>query len=193
MKVPTLPIPKYKPENFDTAEELIARAKEIAVRQHECQYRKYTGEPYITHPAAVAQIVQTLPHTPEMVAAAWLHDVVEDTDMGLPMVEYIFGPKVAAIVGGLTKQGKKQPIAIQAVWLSKEHRDIKTIKLADIYHNISNLVDVAPRDYALKYLTEKQQLIAHMWDNEQPLWPVIMKHIIKCYEVLQEEKHDELS
>ncbi len=141
----------------------------------------------------MAQIVQTLPHTPEMVAAAWLHDVVEDTDMGLPMVEFIFGPKVATLVEGLTKLGVKNSIAIQAAWFAAAHRDVKTVKLADIYHNISNLVEVAPRDYALKYLTEKQQLIAHMWDNEQPLWPVRMKHIIKCYEVLQEEKHDELS
>ncbi len=43
MKVPTLPMLKYKPENFDTAEELIARAKEIAVRQHECRYQEIHG------------------------------------------------------------------------------------------------------------------------------------------------------
>lgn len=190
MKVPTLPMLKYKPENFDTAEELIARAKEIAVRQHECQYRKYTGEPYITHPAAVAQIVQTLPHTPEMVAAAWLHDVVEDTDMGLPMVEFIFGPKVATLVEGLTKLGVKNSIAIQAAWFAAAHRDVKTVKLADIYHNISNLLEVAPPEYARKYLRDKMLILGSLWGDDQPLWIAVMKHIHTCLEALKEKTHE---
>lgn len=54
------------------------------------QVRKYTGEPYINHPAEVVQIVRSVQHTPDMIAAAWLHDVVEDTAVTLEDIEQHF-------------------------------------------------------------------------------------------------------
>lgn len=58
-----------------------SRAKEFATRYHASidQRRKYTNEPYISHPAAVVELVRSVPHTEAMLCAAWLHDVVEDT------------------------------------------------------------------------------------------------------------------
>lgn len=55
------------------------RAKDFATRYHASidQRRKYTGEPYITHPAAVVELVRSVPHTEAMICAAWLHDTVE--------------------------------------------------------------------------------------------------------------------
>lgn len=58
--------------------ELELKAKEFATRAHTGQLRKYTGTPYIEHPEAVVELVRSVEHTEEMLAAAWLHDVVED-------------------------------------------------------------------------------------------------------------------
>jgi (p)ppGpp synthase/HD superfamily hydrolase len=53
--------------------------------------RKYTGEPYIAHLVAVAELLRSVPHTEAMICAAWLHDVVEDTPATLDDVERVFG------------------------------------------------------------------------------------------------------
>jgi len=62
--------------------DLELKAKAFATKCHEDikQVRKYTGEPYINHPAAVVEIVRSVPHTEAMLCAAWLHDTVEDTN-----------------------------------------------------------------------------------------------------------------
>ncbi len=59
----------------------IASAEEWATELHEGQFRKYTSEPYIVHPRAVARLVADHGGSPDMVAAAWLHDVVEDCNV----------------------------------------------------------------------------------------------------------------
>ena len=61
------------------AHPLVIKADTFADLSHSGQVRKYTGEPYIVHPREVATLVSTVAHTPEMLAAALLHDVVEDT------------------------------------------------------------------------------------------------------------------
>ena len=60
---------------------LEAAARVFATTHHAAigQVRKYTGEPYINHPASVVELVRSVPHTEVMLAAAWLHDTVEDT------------------------------------------------------------------------------------------------------------------
>ena len=60
------------------------------------QVRKYTGERYIQHPCAVVNLVLSVPHTEEMIAAAWLHDVVEDTEASLADIGEELGSVVAA-------------------------------------------------------------------------------------------------
>lgn len=84
--------------------ELEARAHAFATDAHGDidQRRKYTGEPYIVHPIAVAELVRSVPHTPEMIAAALLHDVVEDTPVTIEGIETEFGARVAELVGWLT-------------------------------------------------------------------------------------------
>ena len=61
--------------------EIVEKAIKYATEAHGDQKRKYTGEPYITHPIAVMEIVKTVAHTKEMLAAAVLHDVIEDTNL----------------------------------------------------------------------------------------------------------------
>ena len=81
-----------------------SRALSFATAAHASidQRRKYTGEPYIVHPVAVAEIVRSVPHTPEMIAAAYLHDVVEDTPVTIAEIESEFGSTISGLVGWLT-------------------------------------------------------------------------------------------
>ena len=63
--------------------DIVDRARLFATAAHEAagNVRKYTFEPYIVHPAEFVEILKGVPHTDEMLAAAWLHDVVEDTEV----------------------------------------------------------------------------------------------------------------
>ena len=75
--------------------EIVQRAFEFATRAHEGQVRKYTGVPYIVHPSEVMGIVSTVEHDDAMLAAALLHDVVEDTDHTVDDIRAEFGDDVA--------------------------------------------------------------------------------------------------
>jgi len=120
---------------------LIERAYTAAERAHSGQKRK-SGEPYITHPVAVAQILADLGIGPKTLAAALLHDTVEDTEYTLEMVRRDFGDEVAMLVDGVTKLDKlKYGDSAQAETVRKMvvamSRDIRVlvIKLADRLHN----------------------------------------------------------
>lgn len=83
---------------------LAERARRYATKAHGAidQRRKYTNAPYIVHPQAVMEIVSSVPHSEEMLAAAWLHDTVEDTPTTLADIESHFGLRVASLVAMLT-------------------------------------------------------------------------------------------
>ncbi len=119
----------------------ITRAYQTASKAHEGQVRK-SGEPYITHPLAVAMILAELGLTPPTLAAALLHDTVEDTEYGLEALRTDFGDEIAMLVDGVTKLDKvTYGQAAQAETLRKMviamARDIRVllIKLADRLHN----------------------------------------------------------
>ena len=82
--------------------QVIEKAYLLALKQHDGQLRK-SGEPYIIHPLSVARIVTELGMDTQSVAAALLHDVVEDTDTTQDEVERGFGKEIAALIDGLTK------------------------------------------------------------------------------------------
>ena len=85
--------------------EKIKKAYEIARDAHNGQKRR-SGEPYIMHPVAVAEILLELGMDNECIIAALLHDVVEDTKLSLDFIEETFGGEVALLVDGVTKLGK---------------------------------------------------------------------------------------
>ncbi len=94
-----------------TGMDLVHKAQVFAIAAHSAvgQRRKYTNEPYFVHPAEVARIVAEVPgSTPEMVAAAWLHDTVEDTGVTYNDIHMNFGPEVAVLVGWLTDVSKPE-------------------------------------------------------------------------------------
>jgi GTP pyrophosphokinase len=120
---------------------LIERAYAAAEKAHSGQLRK-SGEPYITHPVAVAQILADLGIGSKTLAAALLHDTVEDTDYTLDMVRADFGDEIAMLVDGVTKLDKlkygdsaqAETVRKMVVAMSKDIR-VLVIKLADRLHN----------------------------------------------------------
>ncbi|GGK76327.1 RelA/SpoT family protein [Ornithinimicrobium pekingense] len=120
---------------------LIERAYAVAARAHQGQKRK-SGDAYITHPLAVATILAELGMTPSTIAAALLHDTVEDTAYSLEQLRTDFGDEIAMLVDGVTKLDKMTyGDAAQAETVRKMvvamARDIRVlvIKLADRLHN----------------------------------------------------------
>ena len=120
---------------------VVERAYVIAEQAHEGQLRK-SGEPYITHPIAVAQILADLGIGPTTIAAALLHDTVEDTAYSLPMLQKDFGDEIALLVDGVTKLDKvkfgenaqAETVRKMVISMSKDIR-VLVIKLADRLHN----------------------------------------------------------
>jgi len=120
---------------------LIERAYATAELAHRGQKRR-SGEPYITHPVAVAQILADLGIGSKTVAAALLHDTVEDTDYALDQLRHDFGDEIAMLVDGVTKLDKlkygdsaqAETVRKMVVAMSKDIR-VLVIKLADRLHN----------------------------------------------------------
>ena len=153
------------------------RARIFATNAHAAisHVRKYTGEAYISHPAAVVEIVRRRPHTPEMLAAAWLHDVVEDTGVPIEKIREEFGEKVAALVSDLTDVSKpedgnrKARKAIDREHTANASPEAKTIKLADLIDNTKSLAVRDPA-FAKVYLEEKRLLLDVLREGDPVLW-----------------------
>src|SRR5690606_19211864 len=105
------------------------------------QRRKYTSGPYNVHPMAVAALVRTVPHTDTMMAAALLHDVVEDTRITLPEIRQRFGDEVARLVDWLTDVSRPQDGSrrvrklMDLEHLAQAPGAAQTIKYADLIDN----------------------------------------------------------
>ncbi len=149
----------------------VDKAFRLAAELHSAQLR-YSGQPYIIHPIAVANILVDFGMDAQSIEAALLHDTVEDTDMTLEQLKADFGDEVAALVDGVTKLGKV-PLATKEEFQAENirkmllamYQDIRVIiiKLADRLHNMRTLEFMAPqkkRDIALETL-EIYAPIAH--------------------------------
>ena len=145
-------------------EEKLQEAIEFATEAHGDQKRKYTGEPYITHPIAVMEIVREVPHTEEMLLAAVLHDTVEDTPVTIEDIKTKFGTKVAELVDGLTDVSRpehgnrKTRKALDRAHLAKQNAEVQTIKLADLIHNTMSIGLYDPHFYKV-YKEEKIRIL----------------------------------
>jgi GTP diphosphokinase / guanosine-3',5'-bis(diphosphate) 3'-diphosphatase len=139
----------------------------ISAKAHKDMRRK-SGEPYIYHPLAVAQIcAEEIGLGTTSIVCALLHDVVEDTEMTIPDIDKIFGKKVATIIDGLTKisgvfdYGSSQQAENFRKMLLTLSDDIRVIliKLADRLHNMRTLSSM-PREKQLKIASETLYLYA---------------------------------
>jgi (p)ppGpp synthase/HD superfamily hydrolase len=151
------------------------KEKEFATKAHHGQKRKYTNEDYIVHPAAVVDIVRSVPHTEEMLAAAWLHDTVEDCGVLISEIKDGFGPLVARFVLDLTDISKptdgnrRMRKDIDLHHTAAAHPKAKTIKLADLIDNTRSIVQYDPK-FAVTYLKEKRALLGVLREGDKTLW-----------------------
>jgi hypothetical protein len=147
--------------------DLVARARAFAIRKHRRidHRRKYSKQPYDVHLEAVADLVAGVTGDPEMVAAAWLHDIVEDTPITLDDVEREFGGAVARLVDELTdvsRPGDGNRAARKAIdrsHLAAASPRAKTIKLADLCDNAR---DICRYDGVLSR-ADLEKPIGRMW------------------------------
>ena len=163
---------------------IVERARVFATAAHAAvaQLRKYTNEPYIVHPAEVVSIVKSVPHTEAMLAAAWLHDTVEDTGVTLETVRAEFGDEVATLVGWLTDVSRPDHgnraarKAVDRAHSASAPAEAQTVKLADL---ISNTRSIMAHDeaFAKTYLTEKRLLLEVMNKGDATLMAIARKNI----------------
>ena len=136
--------------------EELERAFDIAEKAHDGQSRK-SGEPYITHPIAVAEILADFGLDQATIIAAILHDTVEDTNYSLEQLRKDFGVEVAALVDGVTKLDKlsygpdaeAETLRKMVIAMSRDIR-VLVIKLADRLHNARTWQYVSPESAARK-------------------------------------------
>jgi GTP diphosphokinase / guanosine-3',5'-bis(diphosphate) 3'-diphosphatase len=147
----------------------IPRARTFAMRAHGTQMRKYSEQPYVVHLDGVVRILQSFGVTAAPVlAAAYLHDTVEDTDASIEDILKAFGEEIAELVYWLTdaEQGKRKTRKLMSAWrLGRAPFDAKLIKLADF---IDNTQDICRHDrhFAPVYLREKAKILAMMARSE---------------------------
>lgn len=130
---------------------LLARAADFAARAHLGQYRKGPGDvPYVNHVTAVAALVAGATDDPEALAAALLHDSVEDSEATVEDIGSLFGARIAEIVAEVTDD---PAIATLPVYQRKAHQakhmqtashEAKLIKIADQTCNVTDLVESPP-------------------------------------------------
>ncbi|RUT26580.1 hypothetical protein C0V97_04455 [Asaia sp. W19] len=145
---------------------LVRRAKIFATRAHASigQKRKYDGQDYIVHPEAVALIVATAGGRPEAVAAAWLHDVVEDTPVTQAEINARFGPDIGALVEMLTDVSRPEDgnremrKALDRAHSARASAEGQTIKLADLLDNARSIIR-HDQDFAVTFLREMRLLM----------------------------------
>jgi guanosine-3',5'-bis(diphosphate) 3'-pyrophosphohydrolase len=173
-------IAHFNEHHVDGDVELIRRAGLAAINAHEGQLRR-TGEPYVTHPIAVAGIVADLGLDEPTIAAALLHDAVEDTGITTKWLIKEFGDQVAAVVDGVTKLDRlefdskeaQQAATIRKMFIAMAHDwRVLLIKLADRLHNMRT-ISVMPmaRQRAIAQETlDVYSPLAHRLGVQQVKW-----------------------
>ena len=185
---------------------LIERAYATAEKAHRGQMRK-SGEPYITHPVAVATILAEVGMTSPTLAAALLHDTVEDTDYSLEQLTADFGPAIAQLVDGVTKLDKirygeraqSETLRKMIIAMSRDIR-VLLIKLADRLHNARTWRFV-PVESAKKKARETLEIYAPLahrlgmnmikWELEERSFKILYPEIYKEIDHLVAERAPE--
>jgi guanosine-3',5'-bis(diphosphate) 3'-pyrophosphohydrolase len=172
---------------------LPTEALNFALRAHAGQLRKYTGEPYIIHPIAVACILQQ--HYPEtrewMIEAALLHDVIEDTSYTARDLLGKFSQVTVNMVQGLTDVSKPEDgnRAVRktkdCAHIANQHPHVQIIKCADIIHNTQDIAVNSPT-FAKIYLPEVKCMLGvmHPDTKETAIWKFAWGTVITAEESL---------
>ncbi len=155
---------------------VVKEAALFAAEKHGGQKRKFSEDPYIFHPGRVAMRMTLLGASDDEIAAAWLHDVVEDCDVSIADIESVFGSYVARLVDGMTNRYKKSSFPDlnraerkrrEKVRIQSETLAVKRIKLVD---RIDNLREVDPQDeFTEVYVAESNDLLEVLRGTDQSL------------------------
>jgi len=160
----------------------IDKAMFFAEMAHSGQTRKYSDDPYITHPVRVSKIVADAGGSDDMIVAALLHDVVEDTSVTHDEILDKFGSDVSDLVFGLTDVdlsmgNRKTRKALDRDRIASSSADVQLIKLADFIDNTTSIVQHDP-SFAKLYLQEKSQMLDVMDKvKDHPLFKIANNQI----------------
>lgn len=188
------------PQDFivDCNVDLVTKAAMIAHRCHIDQKRKHNNSPYFTHCAMVSYLVSTvadhLQYPNRTIAAAYLHDVVEDGHMTLYNVAEELDPYISVLVRQLTKVSSPDDgdrgarFKVDLAHLMKASHDAKVIKLADISHNLETIVS-DDAGFSLVYLPEKIATLRAIKSETNsaplPLYDIALKRLKGCATLLE--------
>ncbi|MGH8937699.1 MAG: RelA/SpoT family protein [Acidimicrobiia bacterium] len=181
-----------------SSDQLIPEAYELARRMHEGQFR-LSGDPYVTHPLAVAQLLADYGLDAPTLAAALLHDAVEDTDLTVQEIADAFGEEVARLIDGVTKLDRvsfSSPEQAQAASIRKMvvamAQDVRVllIKLVDRLHNLRTISPLRPEKQA-RIARESLEIyapLAHRLGTEE------IKHEMedRSFAILHPKRHAEI-
>jgi (p)ppGpp synthase/HD superfamily hydrolase len=164
--------------------DIVERAKAFAEHAHRDQKRKYTGQPYFDHLHEVAMLCKQYGAADKTIAAAYLHDAIEDQDVTYHDIAAEFGVWIAeavlsltdipAVKGGLNRAARK---ALDRERLAAGNSDVQTIKCADLISNTSSIVEY-DKGFARYYLREKRATLDVLLRANGPLRSLAWKTLI---------------
>jgi (p)ppGpp synthase/HD superfamily hydrolase len=170
---------------------------EFAYRAHVGQYRKYTFEPYIVHPAEVASIVSQVSDDEDLICAAWLHDVIEDCGVYYDEIGYRFNFDIANIVRAVTNPSQINPELRKLNRKARKEADLahyanaskaaKTLKLADCISNIHSIVWNDP-GFAKVWVAEKALLLPLLVGGDSKLFTSLHAAVLNYNEHISKKE-----
>lgn len=166
-------------------------AKAFAIKAHRSigQLRPYSGEPYEVHPEEVAKLVESVPHTKAMVAAAWLHDTKDDVPgVTIALLAEKFDDEVAGIVDDLSdhEQGlgtRRQRKAAERERITNARAASQTVRLADVISNTRTVVEKNP-SFARTYVPEKAALVEVLIEGDPTLLAMARETVKQAQDAL---------
>ncbi len=170
---------------------VVREALELAVAAHEGQTRRYTGEPFVLHPVAVAHVVSEYERDPLVLAAALLHDVVEDTEVTAQDLADRFPASVVRMVLSLTNPSRPEDgnratrKAIDHAHVEQSEPRAQTIKYTDVYLNVRSIAKHDPAFARHQYLPQKASLIERLDRGHPRLRQLVRDCIIGLSQKLQ--------
>ncbi len=173
----------------------IDRARDFAAQAHRTQMRRYTNEPYLVHLEEVANLCFTHGCDAETIAAAYLHDTIEDQPVTFEQIRAEFGRRVADMVQALTdeptvKGGPNRAARkyMDRMRLSASSDDVQTIKCADMISNTSSIVE-HDKDFARVYLREKRATLELLKRADRTLLQMAWESLIKAEQSIYGDRH----
>lgn len=165
---------------------IVEKALVFATAAHAAvgQKRKYTGEDYIVHPVEVMQLVQSVPHDENMLAASLMDDLVEDTEITVDLIREQFGDDVANLVNWLTDVSRPEDgnradrKAKDCAHTAAAPARAKTIKLADLISNSRSIGQFDPSFWRI-YKREKDALLAVLTEGDPMLYAQACQYVHK--------------